>query len=57
MRQSFKAERYRDYETGRYRWAVLCAPSQTWLFSSRYGQAAAKALANRLNKEIGGNVS
>ena len=57
MSQPFQASLYRDYDTGRFRWAVFCTASRTWIFSSRYGQAAAKALANRLNRENGSDAS
>jgi len=46
------AARYRDTDTGRYRWAAFHLHTRAWYFPRRYGQAAAQALAARLNSEV-----
>ena len=47
---AFSAERYRDSDTGRERWAVLHRPTGVWYFPARYGRLAALRLAARLNR-------
>jgi|AACY02.2.fsa_nt_gi hypothetical protein len=47
----FTAEQYRDPDSGRSRWAVLCRTSRVFYFPRRYGLRAAQALARRLNRE------
>lgn len=47
---TFKAGKYRDPESGRFRWAVL-GPNNAWYFATRYGKTPAVTLAHRLNKE------
>ena len=46
----FYPSRYHDTDTGRYRWAVFHLQTRVWYFARRRGQAAARALAHRLNK-------
>lgn len=48
----FRAGRYLDPDTGRFRWAVLDPTSCVWYFPKRYGKTEAQRLAARLNKEI-----
>lgn len=50
---NYRAEQYRDTETGRYRWAALAVNSGAWYFPAKYGKGAALRLAARLNKTEG----
>ena len=47
----YSAQQYRDTDSGRYRWAVLCSVTSCWYFPKQYGKAAAEAMAARMNKE------
>ena len=47
---NFSVLKYRDPETGRYRWAVYQYAPAVWYFPTRYGLAAARALLARLKK-------
>ena len=47
----FLPAQYLDPDTQRRRWAVL-SPSHCWYFPQRYGYKEARALANRLNREV-----
>ena len=49
---TFSAERYRDYSTGRERWAVLHHATGVWYFPASYGRLAARRLAARLNRNV-----
>ena len=46
----YRAEPYRDTDSGRTRWAVLHAGTGCWYFPKRAGRGAADALAARLNR-------
>lgn len=48
---AYEPGRYRDSDTGRYRWGVLQSPSNVWYFPENYGKAAAVALANKMRRE------
>ena len=50
MSAPYIAARYRDTDTGRYRWAAFHLHARVWYFARRRGQAAARALAVRLNR-------
>lgn len=51
-RDEYHCNLYRDYETGRERWAVLHRPTSTWYFPTRYGMKAAIALCRKLNTGV-----
>lgn len=50
MSGPYIAGRYNNPETGRYQWAVFHLHARTWYFPRRRGQAAARALAARMNR-------
>lgn len=50
MNNNFSVLKYRDYATGRYRWAVYQYGPAVWYFPNRYGIEAARALLRRLQK-------
>lgn len=50
---AYTAQRYRDSDTGRKRWAVLHGPSRTWYFPRRHGKAAAESMARRMCRDYG----
>ena len=47
----YSLTKYRDSETGRYRWAALHKRTAVFYFANSYGMRAAKALVNRLNSD------
>lgn len=50
MSKGFSVGLYRDYGTGRSRWAVFSVASSAWYFPTSYGRAAAVRLAAKLNR-------
>lgn len=52
MTEPYEVGRYRDYETGRYRWAVLDRQTSVWYFPEEYGKRAAERLCSRLNAGV-----
>ena len=51
MSAPYIAGRYNNPETGRAHWAVFHLQTRVWYFARRRGQAAARALAARMNRE------
>lgn len=47
---NFSILKYRDPDSGRYRWAILQYGPMVWYFPKRYGYAAARAMLNRMNR-------
>lgn len=44
----YQVGKYKDYASGRERWAVI-GPGNVWYYPGRYGFKAACALCRRLN--------
>lgn len=50
MNLDYSVQRMRDYDTGRFRWAVLHGPTRTWHIPSRYGRKAADRLCHAMQR-------
>lgn len=50
MSGAYYPARYHNAQTGRAHWAVFHLQTRVWYFARRRGQAAARALAVRLNR-------